>query len=126
VRRALSMAIDRERLVSIAMEGYTHPADGSGLSDGYAEWKDPAAAAAPWVRFDRAAAEQLLDEAGWARARGGVRRAADGRSLSLEIQVVSGWSDWVRAAQLIARDLRAVGVNARVRVFEFGSWFANV
>src|SRR5690606_38026078 len=26
VRRALSMAIDRERLVSIAMEGYTHPA----------------------------------------------------------------------------------------------------
>jgi peptide/nickel transport system substrate-binding protein len=40
--------------------------------------------------------------------------------------VVNGWSDWVRAAQVIARGLQAVGVNASVRLLDRGAWFQRM
>ncbi len=125
VRKALSMAINRPRLTEIAMYGMTRPADATGLTDAYATWHDPAAGDAAWVRHDAAAAERLLDEAGCQRGEDGVRNCG-GIRLEYDIEVVSGWSDWVRAAQLIARDLQAVGVDARVRVYEFGAWMSRL
>ncbi len=123
VRKALSLAIDRTLLVQVAMYGYSRPADATGLDDGFARWRDPAAVAAgDWVRHDPAAAERLLDEAGCRRGADGVR-ACNGRRLELSIQTVSGWSDWVRAAQVIARDLGTIGVAARVRTYDFTAWF---
>ena len=52
VRKALSMAIDRERLVDVAMYGMTRPADATGLTDGYAAWQDEAAGRAAWMTHD--------------------------------------------------------------------------
>lgn len=124
VRRGLSMAIDRERLVRIAMESYTKPDDGTALSDAYESWK-PSRWDRRWVTFDRAAATRALDRAGL-RSSGGRRLGTDGAPLRVEIQVVSGWSDWVRASQLIARDLGEIGIEAKVRVHEFGAWSSNV
>ncbi|HUQ02944.1 MAG TPA: ABC transporter substrate-binding protein [Kofleriaceae bacterium] len=126
VRKALSMAIDRERLVEVAMYGMTRPADASGLTDAYRLWKDADAGRAPWMALDRAAAERLLDEAGCRRGAGGVRRDPAGNALAFDIEVVSGWSDWVRAAQLIARDLQAIGVDAHLRVYDFGAWMSRL
>jgi peptide/nickel transport system substrate-binding protein len=119
VRKALSMAIDRARLVDVAMYGMTRPADATGLTDGYAAWLDPAAGDAAWVHHDPPAAGRLLDEAGFP-LRGGRR------GLSFDIEVVSGWSDWVRAAQLIARDLAAIGVDAKLRVYDYGAWMSRL
>lgn len=120
VRRALSMAIDRDRLVEIAMYGMTRPADATGLTDGYPTWHDAAAGEAAWMHHDVAAAERLLDEAGLPRRGDGMR------ALSFDIEVVSGWSDWVRAAQLIARDLEKIGVRAHLRVYDFGAWMSRL
>ena len=64
VRRALSHAIDRERIVRIGMSGYTKGADGSGLSPTYQHWKCCAEQAQAGVQFDREKARQLLSEAG--------------------------------------------------------------
>lgn len=116
VRKAISMAIDRDLLVKVAMYGYTRPADGTALSDAFADWRDPEAAAAPWVRHDPAGAAKLLAEAGFARDPG----------EPFEILVVSGWSDWVRAAQVIARNLADVGVPAMVKTLDFSPWFERV
>ncbi len=122
VRKALSMAIDRERLVDIAMYGYTRPADSTGLNDAYAGWRDAEAASGAWVRFDEKEAGRLLDEAGLKRGPDGLRRRADGQPLTLDIEVVGGWSDWVRAGQVVARDLRKLGVDAHLKTYEFGAW----
>lgn len=123
VRKAISMAIDRERLTRIAMYGYTRPSDATGLSDAYADWRDPEVAGGGWVRRDLARADALLDEAGFPRGDDGVRRGRDGAPLRFRIEVVSGWSDWVRTAQLIANDLDARGIVAVVAPGEFGAWF---
>ena len=126
VRRALSLGIDRQRVVDIGLYGYTRPADGTGLSDAYASWRDPAVAADPWVRHDPDAARRLLDAAGWRPGPDGVRRAADGRRLRLTLEVVSGWSDWVRAGQVIARDLGAIGVAVELRAYDWSAWFRRL
>lgn len=127
VRKALSMAIDRPLMVDVAAFGYTHPADATGMSESYAAWRDPAAAAAgDWVRYDPARANALLDSAGFARGADGIRRLPDGRPWRWEVLCVSGWSDWVRASQIIARNLREVGVDASVRTYDFGAWFQRV
>jgi peptide/nickel transport system substrate-binding protein len=126
VRKALSMALDRERLVDIAMYGYTRPADATALNDSYTGWRDAEAAKGAWVHHDEAAANALLDEAGLKKGPDGVRRLADGQPLELEIEVVGGWSDWVRAGQVLARDLRKLGVQAHLKTYEFGAWYARL
>jgi len=127
VRKALSMAIDRELLVDVALYRYSRPSDATALSDGYAAWRDSTIAAeGDWVRFDPAAAARLLDEAGLEPDADGVRRMPDGTPLAWEVLCVSGWSDWVRASQVIARNLGAVGIGATVRTLDFSAWFQRV
>src|SRR5262249_35842830 len=86
---------------------------------------DPAVAADDWVQFDRQGAANLLDSAGWTRGPDGVRRR-DGKRLALTLEVVSGWSDWVRAAHVIARDLAALGVPVESRAYEWSAWFQRL
>jgi peptide/nickel transport system substrate-binding protein len=127
VRKAISMAIDRELLVDVALYRYSRPADATGLSDAFSVWRDSGAVAAgDWVRHDAARAAALLDSAGCRRGQDGRRRLPDGRAMSYEILTVSGWSDWVRGAQVIARGLRDVGVDANVRTYDFSAWFQRV
>jgi peptide/nickel transport system substrate-binding protein len=127
VRKAISMAIDRELLVDVALYRYSRPADATGLSDAFSTWRDSTAVAnGDWVRHDVARAAELLDAAGCRKGADGKRRLPNGKPLSYDILTVSGWSDWVRAAQVIARGLRDVGVDANVRTYDFSAWFQRV
>ena len=127
VRKAVSMAVDRKLVVDVALYGYSRPADATALSDAYARWRNPEiAAAATWTALDIARANALLDEAGYPRGEKGVRRFPDGRPLRFEILSVAGYSDWVRAAQVIARGLSAVGIEATVHSSDFSAWFQRL
>ncbi|MCU0689936.1 MAG: ABC transporter substrate-binding protein [Polyangiaceae bacterium] len=127
VRKALSMAIDRELLVRVALYDLTKPSDATGLHDAYRAWKNPdAVAQGDWIRFDPARAQTLLDAEGLGRGEDGLRTDGRGKPLALTVSVVSGWSDWVRAAQVIARALRAVGIDAKVKTQDFGAWFESM
>ncbi|UCE02200.1 MAG: ABC transporter substrate-binding protein [Candidatus Latescibacterota bacterium] len=126
VRKALSMAIDRELVVDVALYRYSRPADATGLSDAYGAWHNAQIGASDWVQHDLERANALLDEAGHARGEDGVRRLPDGTRWRYDILTVSGWSDWVRASQVIARGFRALGIEASVRTFDFSAWFQRV
>ena len=124
VRKALSLAIDRQLLVKVAMYDYTRPADATALSDVYDQWRSPeAAAAGTWVDFDRDRAAALLDEAGLTAGPDGKRRNADGTPLVIELSAVTGWSDWVRASQVVSSNLNDIGLDVRLRSYDFGAWF---
>jgi peptide/nickel transport system substrate-binding protein len=125
VRGALSRAIDRERLVRVAMQDMTVPAHPSALSDAYATWRrDDLPRDA--VTHDPTGAARLLDEAGWRLGADGRRRDAAGTALTLPILVPAGWSDWVRAAQVAHDGLQSVGIDAPVQGLDFGAWFDRV
>jgi peptide/nickel transport system substrate-binding protein len=127
VRKALSMALDRELMVEVAMHGYTRPAEANAFSDAYKKWRsEKAIAKGGWVKLDRPGAEALLDEAGLKKGKDGLRRLADGKAWKVEIIVPSGWSDWLRAAQVCARSLRAVGIDAQLRAYDFNAWYEKV
>ena len=121
VRKAISMAIDREQICDIAMYGYTHPSDTTGLSDAFDAVKDEEARSAGWTELNLDEANRLLDEAGLAYD-GDYRVDADGNRLSYDINVVSGWSDWVQSCELMASHLQEVGIEAKVQPYDYTPW----
>ena len=46
--------------------------------------------------------------------------------MRLTLEVVNGWSDWIRSAQLIKQDLKAIGIEVNVKSYDFGAWFEHV
>ncbi|WP_224367902.1 ABC transporter substrate-binding protein [Hyalangium versicolor] len=127
VRKAISMAIDRDQIVKVAMYGYTRPVDSTALSDAHNSWRNPeAVAAGGWTKLDVAKANALLDEAGLKRGEDGIRVGPDKKPLKYDINVVTGWSDWVRAVQIIAQNLKQVGIDASVKTLDFSPWFEKL
>lgn len=127
VRRALSQAIDRELMVKVAMFGYTEPAYPTGLADNLDAWRAPKVAAQmDWMTHSQNKALARLEKEGWARNAEGELTHPDHGALEMEIIVVSGWSDWVRACQVVAQNLKSIGVKAKVRTYDFGTWFEKM
>lgn len=127
VRKALSMAIDRENIVQLAMYDYTRPGVATGLGDAYSTWTNQEAvdAGQAQVTLNVEEANRLLDEAGLARD-GDVRKLADGSEMSYKINVVSGWSDWVQSVQIVAQNFEEIGVKLEVEALDFSPWFEKV
>lgn len=126
VRRALSLALDRERLIeALEMGPWAEPARGP-----YGPLFPGLAAAQPPARHDTAAARRLLREAGWVREAGGEGpdgvRTKDGRELAFDLLVPAGDAHRSAAAQLIRADLRRLGVDVRVRTMEFNALFGRM
>lgn len=125
VRKAISMAINRDQIVAVAMYDYTHPSDSTGLSDAFDSWKIDAAKKADWVSLNKDKANQLLDAAGLKKD-GDVRKTPDGKPMEYELNVVSGWSDWVQSVDIISKNLAEIGIKATVKPYEQATWQTNV
>jgi peptide/nickel transport system substrate-binding protein len=123
VRRAISMAIDRPRIMSEAMSGYPLPADATGLAESQKRWKDAALlAGADWTKRDVAQANRVLDAAGLARGNDGIRVVPGSGPMRYEINVVHGWTDWVAAAGFIQQNLAEIGVAVSVKALDYRPW----
>lgn len=124
VRKALSRALDRQLIVDVAMYGYTRPADATGLNDAYATWRDPAVLENDdWTRFDPQRAASELEALGLRLGPDGRRHDASGEAIELELIVITGWSDWIRAAQIVARKLDEIGIEVRIVTYDRPTWF---
>lgn len=116
VRRAINDTIDRSTISKVAEYGYEPPANGAFVMPGYAKnWGDKTAMKAAPLRPNIAAAKAEL-----AKAKG-----VD-VSKPMTIYVVSGWSDWVTSVQLIAEQLKAIGMNLTVQPLQFGDYLTNL
>src|SRR5262249_18731002 len=116
VRKALSMAIDRPRILKQAMNGYAPALDATGLSDeADLAWKDfSVARQATWTRYDPEAAKGALEAAGLGAGPDGVRRVHNA-PLQFPFGGIDGWNGWVTAATIVAENMTAVGVPVTVR-----------
>jgi len=127
VRKAISYAIDRELVVKVGMYNYTEPANISGVSGPMSKWHSPYLnQREDWTVYDPVKANMLLDNAGFIKDDTGLRYTQDGHSLELDIIIVSGWSDWIRSAQVVSQNLKNVGINAKVKTYDFGAWISRM
>jgi peptide/nickel transport system substrate-binding protein len=128
VRKAISMGINRDQIVKVAMFDYTRPADATGLSDAYPKWKDQAAvdSGKDIMTLNVEKANQMLDAAGLTKGADGIRVTADGKPMKYDINVVSGWTDWVSSCQIMAQNLKALGIEASVKTYDFSAWLDRV
>ena len=123
VRKAISMAIDRPRVMKEALNGYAPPADATGLAESQKQWKDAAATASgDWTRHDVAQAQALLDAAGLVRGEGGVRTVPGGGPMRYDLVTVEGWSDWGVAAGILKQNLAEVGIEVTVKAQPYDAW----
>lgn len=116
VRRAISLSVDRTRLVQAAVAGFATPA-GSAIPPGL-----PFSPQRPAVH-DSALADRLLDEAGWLRGPDGERRKA-GAPLAITLLTVG--SGDMAVEQLVQADLRSRGIRAEIRVVELATFLATL
>lgn len=122
VRRALTLAVDRQAMVELLRGGYGEPAVGP-VPPGH--W-----AFASEVRplpFDTAAAAALLEGAGLVDRDGdGVREGPGGEPLRLELKFPAQDPVFRSASQLVASDLGRVGVHVTPTGVEGSALIAQV
>ncbi len=130
VRKAISLAIDRQKLLKEDTFGLTseslYPV---GTGPLYQSWYDKNALA-PYrylMQQDAEAAKALLTEAGYLDRDGdGYREQPNGQPIELGLAVPSGWTDWVNSLFTIAANLRAIGLNAKVESMDEQAWFKRI
>lgn len=113
VRRAMTLAIDRQALVDTLWHGYARVAAGPIPADVWA--RDPELV--PWP-FDPAAASRLLAEAGFADRDGDGVVERDGRPFRFELLTNSSNRLRSDAVVMIQENLRRIGVEALPRTLE--------
>src|SRR5262249_25185158 len=114
VRRAISHALDRQGIIeAVSLRGEATPAIGRGL----AEWSlpvDQLGAGAQYYQYDPKEAKRLLAEAGYPKG------------FKTQLTATSGLGrDLVDTAQLVQRCLKDVGIEAELKLQEYGAYMAT-
>ncbi len=127
VRKAISHSIDRNLVVKVGMYNYTKPAHVSGISGPMSKWRSPHInQKEDWTIYSPEKANQLLNDSGFYQKKSGFRYNQSGQALELDIIIVSGWSDWIRSAQVISQNLKNIGIKANVKTYDFGTWISRM
>ncbi|MEQ1690150.1 MAG: peptide ABC transporter substrate-binding protein [Gemmatimonas sp.] len=121
LRRALSMAIDRELVVRAAFDTAARVALGP-----FTRVQLGADTLLPIIAFDTARASQLLDSIGWRVASPGAVRTRAGRPLRFSTLVPSSSTQRLRIAVHLQQLFRAVGIQMDVEKVEFNTMNARL
>jgi peptide/nickel transport system substrate-binding protein len=126
-RKGISQAIDRQKVVKLGEYGYAPAVNALGIEKIYGKWLDPKlkAQAKRLATYSQAAARKTFTDAGF-RYRGGDLYDPRGDRVRFQMHVIGGWSDWVASLQIIANNLKDVGIDASVKLEpDWGAWQPN-
>jgi peptide/nickel transport system substrate-binding protein len=119
VRQAVSLAINRDEIVTGANFGLGKPARTMLTPDTPFFWKG-AEQVAP--TYDQAKAASLLDGAGWKMGANNVREK-DGQPLVMPLWIIND-STTILQAQILEQQLAKVGIKVDTKQYEQTAWFA--
>jgi peptide/nickel transport system substrate-binding protein len=114
VRRAISMAIDRQAIIeAVYLRGEPSPAIARGLT----EWSlpiDQLGEGAQYYQYNAQAAKRLLAEAGFPKG------------FKTQLHATGGYGpDLLDVVQLIQRYLKDVGIEVELKLQEYGAYIAT-
>ncbi|HEX5521636.1 MAG TPA: ABC transporter substrate-binding protein [Longimicrobiaceae bacterium] len=118
VRRAFTMAIDRQAIIDGVLYGYGQIANAT-VPPFFWQY-DPDAGAD--LKYDPEAAKALLAEAGWIDRNGdGIVENEQGKPLRFTIKTNKGNQVRADIAEVVQADLRKIGVDAAPQIVEWGA-----
>ncbi|GHD51329.1 ABC transporter substrate-binding protein [Mycetocola manganoxydans] len=125
VRTAIYNALNRDQLNSLAFSSYNGQMSPTyGLLERDEKWiADEFSEPVPGTPNVDAAIE-ALEGAGYARGSDGIF-AKDGERVSLTVQVVTGWTDYIAAIDASAEQLLEAGIELKPAQVSFQEWTAN-
>jgi peptide/nickel transport system substrate-binding protein len=126
VRQAISAAIDRNKLYNVGEGGYEPPAHPTALVlPANKNFLSPTYAKASFA-VDPAKVASLLESAGFRKGNDGIYVDKSGHRLAFNINVVSGWTDWVTDSQILASNLQAAGMDVKVNTISFNAYYGSL
>lgn len=118
VRRALTLALDRQEIVDAVLEGYGMVAN-HGVPPFHPAF-DPAFQDS--LGYDPDRARRLLDDAGWVDRNGdGFRENADGEPFRVTLEVSQQNDQWQDVAEIAQSRYLQVGLDVQPRLVDFNS-----
>lgn len=130
VRKALSMALNRDEIVDIAAYGYpTANFNAGGIAELYAPFvnKSISEKYKELTTYNPEKAKKLLDDAGYKDSDDdGFREMADGENIEFDINVVSGWTDWIQVVQMVTEYYEAIGIKANVKTVDWSTYDSSL
>jgi peptide/nickel transport system substrate-binding protein len=114
VRKALHTALDRVAMAKAVYFGQAVPADSPEAPTTWAYNPN----VTPKYSFDKAAAEKMLDDAGWAKGSDGIR-AKGGVRMSFEVNTNAGNKVRENLIQVMQQQWKDIGVDATPRAIAF-------
>ena len=126
-RQAVARAINQPRIIDVVYHGHGQPQHGL-LPPSEAAYVPPdlrAGTGAGSMSYDPEAARKLLDEAGYKPGPDGIRQR-NGMRLALTELESAGNDEGLLIDQLVASDLRRVGIEYDIKQLEFNQLFATM
>jgi peptide/nickel transport system substrate-binding protein len=124
VRQALAYGVDRAKVSRIGEYGYQPPGNQTGVvTPTFNDWYDAGQAAKYNYKFDPAKAQSLLQQAGYTKGSDGIFKDSSGNRLSFPIISISGYTDWTASLQVVADNLKQIGVEVKEQDFSHDDYF---
>jgi peptide/nickel transport system substrate-binding protein len=123
VRQAINLAVDRQQMSQKGEDGYQAVASPTGLLLPNFQSYLSSDYSSSSYSVDTAKANSILTSAGYTKGSDGIYEKG-GKKLSFNMNVVSGWTDWVTDVQIMSSDLKNVGMNVTVNAISYNSYYS--
>jgi peptide/nickel transport system substrate-binding protein len=127
VRQAMSLAVSRNVLASEGEAGLANPVlNATGLTlPTFSAWSAPVANMTISATGNAAAAEQVLQKAGYTKGSNGFFQKG-GKTVAITIIAPSAYTDMSEVDSIAAQELKAAGIDATFQGISVNAWNADV
>ncbi|GCF08405.1 ABC transporter substrate-binding protein [Dictyobacter arantiisoli] len=124
VRQAISAAIDRDQLNTAGEGGYEPAATPTGLLPTNSSYLLPEYKGLKFT-YNPSQTASTLESIGYTKGSDGIYQK-NGKQLAFNLNVVSGFTDWINDAQLMSRSLNKAGMKVTVNTIDYNTYYNNL